>query len=93
MRLFIFSLIVIVVVFMFGCGTDIFDDCSYEVGDLVNFTASEDRLLVKYLSTYNECDKKVSIELVSFVSMRRNGKYQIRIVEVKSEYSYIGIVN
>ena len=76
-----------------GCGTDIFEGCSYEVGDLVDFTPAEDRTLAKYLSTYNNCNEKISIELVSFESLSRGRKVQIRIVEVKSKYSYIGIIN
>ena len=86
-------LIVLLGLAFVGCGADIFDTCSYGVGDLVNFTPSEDRLLAKYLSTENECGDKISIELITFESFRKYQKVQIRIVEVKSEYSYIGIIN
>lgn len=86
-------LCVVTAVFCLGCGTDIFDNCTLEVGDLIDFTPSEDRALVKYLTTYNECDEKISIELVSFASMEKYSKIEIRIVEVKSKYSYIGIIN
>ena len=80
-------------VVMLGCGTDIFEGCSYEVGDLVDFTPSEDRALAKYLSLDNPCGDKISIELITFQAFRKYKKVKIRIVEVKSEYSYIGIVN
>lgn len=76
-----------------GCGSDIFDNCTFEVGDLIDFTPSEDRALVKFLSTHNKCGEKISIELIAFTSMKKYRKIEIRIVEVKSKYSYIGIVN
>ena len=89
----ILFLLVMLAYALTGCGVDVFEECIYTVGDLIDFTASEDRSLAKYLSAYNDCDEKISIELVSFESFKANQTVQIRIVEVKSKYSYVGIIN
>ena len=41
-----------------GCGADIFDTCSYDVGDVVDFVPSQTRDFAKFLSLDNKCGEK-----------------------------------